>query len=114
MSQNKIYVGNLPYSVTDEELKEHFGQYGDIQEVKIITDFEGRSKGFGFITFEEQTAAQESLASDGNELSGRQMKVNMAREDKKRTGGGSGRGGYGGGGGGGGGSRRPRSNNRSW
>lgn len=81
MSQNKIYVGSLAYEVTDEDLKSFFGQYGEIEEVKLITDRDtGRSKGFAFITYTNQQSAQNSLAANGTELKGRKMRVNPARD----------------------------------
>lgn len=105
MKQAKIYVGNLSYDVTSEDLQDHFGRYGEIAEVKLITDRgTGRSKGFAFITFVAEQSAQDSLASDGVELSGRKMKVNEAKEEVRRSGGnnrgGGGRGGFRGGDGG--------------
>jgi len=101
MSQTKIYVGNLSYNTTDHELEEFFGQYGSIKEIKLITDREtGRSKGFGFITFDDQQAAQASLQANGLELQSRKLRVNMANDDARRTSGaGGGRGGRQGGGG---------------
>lgn len=99
MSQNKLYVGNLAYEVSEENLQEHFGQYGEIAEVKLIMDREtGRSKGFAFVTFVSADSADSALAANGVELEGRAMKVNLAREDSRRSGGG--RGGHGGNGGG--------------
>ncbi len=93
MSQNKIYVGSLAYEVTGPDLETHFRQYGEIAEVKLITDREtGRSRGFAFITFANPAGAQASLAADGADLKGKKMRVNMAREDdRRRTGGGGGR-----------------------
>ena len=104
----KLYVGNLPYSATDESLGEKFGAYGSVDSAKVITDRDtGRSKGFGFVemsTDAEANAAIEGL--NGKDFEGRPMQVNEARPQAKRPGGGGGgggRGGYGGGGGGGGG-----------
>ena len=94
--QNKIYVGNLAYTVTDDELRTTFSQFGDIESANVISDrYTGRSKGFGFVTFGTDAAAQESLTLDGQDLGGRNMKVNIAREkteggDKRRSGGGAG------------------------
>jgi RNA recognition motif-containing protein len=80
MSNNKIYVGNLDYQMTDEELKSEFSSYGDIQDVIIIKDHEtGRSKGFGFVTFAEESALEKALELDGQEIRGRQLRVNKAR-----------------------------------
>jgi cold-inducible RNA-binding protein len=80
MSNNKIYVGNLDYQMTDEDLKSEFSSYGDIQDVIIIKDHEtGRSKGFGFVTFSEESALEKALELDGQEVRGRQLRVNKAR-----------------------------------
>ncbi|MCD8524894.1 MAG: RNA-binding protein [Gammaproteobacteria bacterium] len=82
MSQSKIYVGNLPYSATEQELTEQFGKFGQIKQVNLIIDKEtGRSKGFAFITFETAESAQSSLALDNTELNGRKLRVNPAKED---------------------------------
>lgn len=106
VSQSKIYVGNLPYSVTEQDLSEMFGKFGPIKQVNLITDKETRrSKGFAFVTFETAEAAQASLQLDNSEIDGRKLRVNPAKEDGgTRTGGGgrpAGRGGFGGGAGGG-------------
>ena len=88
MSQSKLYVGNLSYSTTDQDLQEYFSQYGTITEVKLITDREtGRSKGFGFVNYETDDFAKEALKADGTELQGRKIRVNIANDDR-RTGGG--------------------------
>ena len=82
MSQSKIYVGNLPYSATEQELTDLFGKFGQIKQVSLIIDKEtGRSKGFAFITFETAESAQSSLALDNTELNGRKLRVNLAKED---------------------------------
>lgn len=87
MSQNKIYVGNLAYTITQDDLEDFFGKFGAITEVKLITDFEtGRSKGFAFIEFDAQAAAQNSLEANGTELSGRSMKVSMVKDNKGKGG----------------------------
>ena|SRR3990167_441017 len=83
MNQTKIYVGNLPYQTTSEDLDEAFSAYGKIAELKLIMDREtGRSKGFAFITFEDADAAQAALQLNSTELGGRQIKVNLAKEDR--------------------------------
>lgn len=109
MQQNKLYVGNFPYSVDEEQLRSVFSAYGKISELAMIMDREtGRPKGFAFITFETQQAAEKALEQNGKDLGGRPLKVNMAMERDSRSGGGGrpgGRGGFGGGGGGGGGGR---------
>jgi len=109
MEQNKLYVGNLPFSVTEDQLRDVFASYGDISQLSLIMDRDtGRPKGFGFITFASQQAAEKALEQNGKDLGGRALRVNIAT-DKPRTGGGGGggRGGFGGGnrGGGGGGAR---------
>ena len=80
MSNNKIYVGNLDYKMTDEDLRSDFSSYGDIQDVIVIKDHEtGRSKGFGFVTFTEESAVEKAIELDGQEVRGRQIRVNKAR-----------------------------------
>lgn len=100
--QNKLYVGNLSYNTTNDDLTQLFSPYGTVIEAKVISDrYSGRSKGFGFVTFETDEAAQSALVVDGTEFQGRNLKVNVAKEEEARTGGGS-RGGRSGGGSGGG------------
>lgn len=94
MQQNKLYVGNYPFSVDEAQLRDLFSDYGDISELAMITDRDtGRSKGFAFITFATQQAAEKALELDGKDLSGRKLRVNMAQERDKK---GSNRGGRGG------------------
>jgi cold-inducible RNA-binding protein len=103
MSQFKIYVGNLSYDTTGEDLSELFGKFGQIAEVKLISDRDtGRSKGFAFITFGQGEPIEDALALNGTEFQGRRLKVNTAKEESRdgRTGGAGGRGGRPGGGGG--------------
>ena len=78
----KIYVGNLPFQTTDEELGELFGKHGQVTSAKVIVDREsGRSRGFGFVEMEDGSAADEAIRSlDGSDLSGRSLRVNEARE----------------------------------
>ena len=96
-----IYVGNLPFAATEDELQQLFSQYGDVTSVNIIKDrFSGESRGFGFVEMpsrEDATAAIEGL--NGHDLHGRNLTVNEAKPKAPREGG---RGGYGGGGGRGG------------
>jgi RNA recognition motif-containing protein len=82
----KVYVGNLPFSCAEEQLKELFAPYGGISEVTLIKDkFSGRSKGFGFITFESQEAADKAIAEmNGKEIEGRAVTVNIARPMEDR------------------------------
>ena len=106
MQQNKLYVGNLPYSVDEEQLRGIFAQYGEISQLSLIMDRDtGRPKGFGFITFANQQDAEKALEQNGKDVGGRPLKVNIAT-DKPRTGGGGGGGFRGGNRGGGGGGNR--------
>ncbi|MFH1823176.1 MAG: RNA-binding protein [archaeon] len=78
---NKIYVGNLAFSTTQDKLKEIFGKFGEITEATVITDkFSGRSKGFGFVTFAEDASAKKAVAElNGKEVDGREIKVSEAK-----------------------------------
>jgi RNA recognition motif-containing protein len=91
-----IYVGNLSYEVTEEDLKEAFESFGQIESVKIIKDnYTGRSKGFGFVEMSNNADAQSAIDGlNDKELKGRTLKVNTARPRTENRGG---RGGYGGG-----------------
>ncbi|HET9822607.1 MAG TPA: RNA-binding protein [Burkholderiaceae bacterium] len=117
---NKLYVGNLAYSVRDESLQSAFSQFGTVTSAKVMMDREtGRSKGFGFVEMGSDAEAQAAInGMNGQPLEGRPVVVNEARPREERPGGfggggggrgpyggggGGGRGGYGGGGGGGGG-----------
>src|SRR3954464_9610133 len=106
---NKLYVGNLPYSVRDQDLEQAFGQFGSVTSAKVMMERDtGRSKGFGFVEMGSDAEAQAAISGmNGQPLGGRSVVVNEARpmESRPRTGGyrGGGRGGYGGGGGRGGG-----------
>jgi len=107
----KIYVGNLSYEVSEEDLKEVFNPFGQIESVKVISDkFSGRSKGFGFVEMSSSSEGQAAIEGlNGKELKGRAMNVNEARPQRENRGGRGGRGGFGGreGGGFGGGGRGP-------
>ncbi len=96
----KLYVGNLAFSMSEDELSELFSAYGTPDSVKIVMDRDtGRSKGFGFVEFSNDEAARNAMSAlNGKEIQGRNLTVNEARP---RPEGGGGRGGYGGGGGGG-------------
>jgi len=97
MQQNKLYVGNFPFSVDEAQLRELFSAYGEISELALITDRDtGRSKGFAFITFASQQAAEKALELDGKDLGGRKLRVNIAQEREKKGGGHARRGGGGG------------------
>jgi RNA recognition motif-containing protein len=92
----KLYVGNLSFNSTEEEIKTMFGQFGEVTSVTIIKDRDtGRSRGFGFVEMENADAAIAQL--NGKEFGGRTLTVNEAREREDRKGGGGGRGGFGGG-----------------
>lgn len=85
MSQNKIYVGNIAFTVSEDDLKETFSQYGAIEDIKLVIDrATGRSRGFGFITFEKQFDAEASLALNDTDVGGRKISVSMAKEREKR------------------------------
>jgi len=104
----KLYVGNLPYSVTDESLEELAKPFGEVISAQVIQDkFSGRSKGFGFVEMANDEEAQKAIDElNEKDIEGRNITVNEARPMQKRDGGGRGgdrRGGRGGGGGGGGG-----------
>ena len=108
-----IFVGSLPYSLEEADLKELFEAYGEVSTVKIIIDREsGRSKGFGFVEMSDDEAAQKAISGlNGSEISGRSIAVSQA-EDKKPGDRRSGGGGFGGGNRGGGGGGYSRDNNR--
>jgi RNA recognition motif-containing protein len=97
----KLYVGNLPFSATDEALQEIFAQAGTVTSAKIIMDRDsGRSKGFGFVEMSTDQEATDAISKfNGADYSGRPMTVSEARPMAPREGGGGGRGGFGGGGG---------------
>ena len=100
---NKLYVGNLAYSVRDESLQQAFGEFGAVTSAKVMMDREtGRSKGFGFVEMSSPAEAQAAMnAMNGQPLEGRAIVVNEARPREERPGG------FGGGGAGGGGGGRP-------
>lgn len=99
--QNQLFVGNLAFSTTKEELETAFAVYGPVLEVKIPIDRDtNRVRGFAFVTFESQAAAEKALALDGTDLNGRAIRVNVAQE--KKSGGAGGRSGGRSGGGAGG------------
>src|SRR6202030_4845689 len=105
----KLYVGNLAFSTTENELQELFAQAGTVQEVTLMQDkFTGKSRGVAFVTMSSEQEAQNAITQfNGKSVEGRSLTVNEARPREPRPpgggGGGGGRGGYGGGGGGGGG-----------
>lgn len=90
----KLYVGNLPFSSTEEDLRSVFERHGSVDSVAVITDREtGRPRGFAFVEMSEESAAADAIrALDGSDLGGRNIRVNEAQERSR-----GGRGGYGGG-----------------
>lgn len=106
----KLYVGNMSFDTTQESLESLFTNYGEVQEVAVITDREtGRPRGFAFVTMEDNGGKEAIEALNGSEFEGRSLVVNEAKPRENRGGGGGG--GYGGGGGnrgGGGGGGRDR------
>jgi RNA recognition motif-containing protein len=87
----KLYVGGLPYSVTDEQLSELFESHGTVESAKVITDrYTDRSRGFGFVEMSTQEEAEQAIqALNGSELGGRSLTVNISkpREERPRSGG---------------------------
>ncbi len=106
----RIYVGNLSYQTTENDISNLFGQVGEVESANIITDRDtGRSKGFGFVEMGNEDADKAIAQLNGTELNGRSITVNEARPREDRGGNrGGGGGGYGRGGGGGGGGRGGR------
>src|SRR6266404_303028 len=100
----KLYVGNLPFNTTENELQELFTQAGAVQEVTLMQDrFTGKSRGFAFVTMSSDEEAQNAISKlNGHSIEGRSLTVNEARPREARPPGGGGGRGYGGGGGGGG------------
>lgn len=81
MNPKKLFVGNLPFKLKTQDLQKMFEEFGAVQDAVIITDREsGRSKGFGFVTFEDDGSAKDALSLDGKELEGRPIRVNVAKE----------------------------------
>jgi RNA recognition motif-containing protein len=88
----KIYVGNLPYSITEESLESTFAPHGTVESVKLVTDRDtGRSKGFGFIEMSSDSEAGAAISAlNGSSIDGRPIVVNEARPQAKKPGGGQG------------------------
>jgi len=84
---NKMFVGNLPYKMTDEDLKALFAEFGEVVEAVILTDkFSGRSKGFGFVTMANEEQAQAAIKGlDQKEVEGRNIKVDVARPPREKS-----------------------------
>ncbi|HTD68169.1 MAG TPA: RNA-binding protein [Candidatus Limnocylindria bacterium] len=97
---NKLFVGNLSFNTTENDLQDAFAQHGTVVEANLMMDrMSGRPRGFGFITMSTPEEAQAAIAAlNGKEVDGRALTVNVAKPREERTGGGGG-GGYGGGGG---------------
>ncbi len=77
---NKLYIGNLPFSVKEDQIRESFARFGEVKEVILIKDrATGRLKGFGFVTFASNEGAQAALALDGQDFFGRTIRVNIAQ-----------------------------------
>ena len=96
----KIYVGNLPFTASEADVRTLFSQHGTVESVSLPTDREtGRPRGFGFVEMSQADAARAIQSLNGHDMGGRQLRVNEA-QDKPRTGGGGGGGRPGGGGGG--------------
>jgi len=92
----KLYVGNLPWSTTEEDLSQMFGEYGDVESVALITDREtGRSRGFGFVEMDAEGADKAIEEFNGKDMGGRALRVNEAQDKPRRSGGGGGGGGGG-------------------
>lgn len=81
LDETKLYVGNIDYSASENELAAHFAKYGQIETVNIPVDrYTGKARGFGFITFKRVADAIKAMDLDGSEFKGRQIQVNFARE----------------------------------
>ena len=92
----KMYVGNMPFSMDEEQLRSLFSEFGELDSVNVITDREtGRPRGFAFVEMQDEDAKQAMAALHDKEVDGRRLKVNEAQPRQNR--GGDGRGGYGGG-----------------
>ncbi|MBG60746.1 MAG: RNA-binding protein [Peredibacter sp.] len=85
--ENKLYVGNLPFTITEESLSTQFSKFGTVSSAKVIIDRDtNRSKGFGFVEMSTEGEAQDAISSlDGHELEGRAMKVNLAKPQAPRN-----------------------------
>jgi cold-inducible RNA-binding protein len=98
----KLYVGNLPFTATDEAVRALFSKHGTVEKVSLITDREtNRPRGFGFVEMSNADASRATQALNGTDFDGRTLKVNEAQDRERGGGGGGGGGNYGGGGGGG-------------
>lgn len=85
MNTSKIFVGNMSYNTSEGDLRQFFGQYGQVTDIKIITDRDsGRSKGFGFVSFASNQEGEKALVANQAELDGRQLNVSTAKERTQR------------------------------
>ena len=85
----KLYVGNLPYNISDDQLQAMFTKFGTPDSARVITDRDtGQSKGFGFVEFSNDAQAREAMSLNGTEFGGRSLKVNEARPKNESFGGG--------------------------
>lgn len=112
--ESKLYVGNLPYSTSEDELRSLFSQAGTVASVAVIKDRDtGQSKGFAFVEMSSQVEAEKAISMfNGHSMGQRELKVSLARPREERGGGGGG--GFGGGRGGGGGRRSDRGGGRGY
>jgi len=86
MQHNKIYVGNLSYTTTETELKVAFSEFGEITDLKIITDrYSGDSKGFGFIADDNNVSTQKFIGFNGQDFQGKRLTVNIAKERERQS-----------------------------
>lgn len=87
----KLYVGNLPWSTTSQDLETMFGEYGSVQSANVISDREtGRSRGFGFVEMSSEDGRRAMSELNGHEIESRALKVNEAQDKPRRSGGGGG------------------------
>ncbi|XP_059318332.1 glycine-rich RNA-binding protein 2, mitochondrial-like [Lycium ferocissimum] len=100
---SKLFVGGLSWGTDDQSLRDAFASFGDVVDARVIVDRDsGRSRGFGFVNFQDEESAKEAMtAMDGQQLQGRNIRVSIATERAPRSGGFGGQGGFGGGYGGG-------------
>jgi len=83
---SKVFVGGLPWSINNDTLRDTFAGFGEVTEAKVILDrATGRSRGFGFVTFASPEEAQKALELDGQQLQGRTIRVDLARENREGT-----------------------------
>jgi len=84
--QNKLFIGNLPFKLTADEVRGLFEKFGEISEVAIPTNRDtGRPRGFAFVTFETEDAAKEAISLDGHEIEGRKIRVSIATGEKRAS-----------------------------